>query len=318
MRRRDKDHAEKYEAMDLLAALHAFSRVAESGSFSAVAREMGTTQPAVSRQVAALEEHLGARLLHRSTRALALTEDGKDLLAHATRVLEAVEEAQAAIGHRRSSPAGLVRLGCSVGFGRLFIAPRMRTLLERHPELSIDLALSDGIQDLVSEGLDLAVRIGETDDTALVARRIGSTDRLVLASAEYLERCGEPQHPTELANHTCVIFNRFASPLDWQFTGPDGSLTVHVSGRFQSNSGEAMREAVLAGLGICYLPAWVFRAELVSGEVRPVLRDWHSARTPIHAVYPSRRYLAPRTRAVIDFLVDEFRVDPIISTYGET
>jgi DNA-binding transcriptional LysR family regulator len=196
--------------MDLLTAFHAFSRVAESGSFSAVAREMGTTQPAISRQIAALERHLGVRLLHRSTRALALTEDGRDLLVHAARVLEAVEEAEGAIGRRRASPAGLVRLGCSVAFGRLFIAPRMRALLDRHPELSIDLALSDGMQDLVSEGLDIAVRIGEVDDTTLVARRIGTTNRLVLASAEYLERCGE-----------------------------------------------AMREAVLAGLGIGFLPAWV-------------------------------------------------------------
>jgi DNA-binding transcriptional LysR family regulator len=303
--------------MDLLTAFHAFSRVAESGSFSAVAREMGTTQPAISRQIAALEQHLGVRLLHRSTRALALTEDGRDLLVHAARVLEAVEEAEGAIGRRRASPAGLVRLGCSVAFGRLFIAPRMRALLDRHPELSIDLALSDGMQDLVSEGLDLAVRIGEVDDTALVARRIGTTDRLVLASAEYLERCGEPKHPTDLASHTCVIFNRVASPLDWQFTGPGGPVTVHVGGRFQSNSGEAMREAVLAGLGIGFLPAWVFRAELVSGAVRPLLSEWQSPRTPIHAVYPSRRHLAPRTRAVIDFLVDEFRLDPVVSTYGE-
>lgn len=303
--------------MDLLAAFHAFSRVAESGSFSAVAREMGTTQPAISRQIAALEDHLGARLLHRSTRALALTEDGKDLLAHTARVLEAVEEAQAAVGRRRTSPAGLVRIGSSVGFGRLFIAPRIRALLERHPELSIDLALSDGIQDLIGEGLDLAVRIGEVDDTALIARRIGSTDRLVIASADYLDRHGEPTHPAELADHACLIFNRIASPLDWHFTGPGGPLTVHVSGRFQSNNGEAMREAVLAGMGIGFLPAWVFRGELVSGEARAILRDWQSPRTPINAVYPSRRYLAPRTRAVLDFLVDEFRVDPVISTYGE-
>jgi LysR family transcriptional regulator for bpeEF and oprC len=160
--------------LDLLGALRTFIRVAESGSFSAVAREIGATQPAVSRQIAALEEHLGARLIQRTTRSLTLTEDGRDLLGHARRVLDAGEETEAAIGRRRTSPAGLVRLATPVTLGRLYVVPRLPRLLGRYPELSIELTMSDAQIDLVSHGVDLAIRAGEVADTSLVARRIGS------------------------------------------------------------------------------------------------------------------------------------------------
>ena len=302
--------------MDLLAALHAFTRVAESGSFSAVAREMGTTQPAVSRQVAALEDHLGARLLQRTTRSLTLTEDGRDLLGHAARVLEAVSEAEAAIGRGRAEPVGLVRIGSSVAFGRLYLAPRMGILLDRHPQLQVELSLTDAVVDLVHDGLDMSVRVGEVADQTLIARRIGSAVRQVVASADYLARRGEPQHPSELVDHECIIFTRRANAVDWRFDGPDGACTVRVSGRFRSDSGEAVREAVLAGIGISVLPAWLFPRAIVSGAVRPILTAWASPSAPIQAVYPSRRHLAPRTRAVIDFLVEQFSADPVISPSG--
>lgn len=303
--------------MDILAALRTFTRVAESGSFSAVAREMGATQPAISRQVAALEEYLGARLIQRTTRSLTLTEDGRDLLGHARRVLDAVEETEAAIGRRRSSPSGLVRLATSVTFGRLYVVPRLPRLLDRYPDLQMELSLSDGVVDLVSHGIDVGIRIGQVADTSLVARRIGSAARVVVASAEYLEEHGEPAHPGDLAKHQCIIFVGSATPNEWRFDGKDGSTTVHIDGRFRTDSGEAVRQAVLSGLGVSMLPAWLFPEELATGQVKPLLRDWQPQRSPIHAVYPSRRNLAPRTRAVIDFLVEEFRLVPVISSYGE-
>lgn len=303
--------------MDLIAALRAFSRVAESGSFSAVAREMGTTQPAVSRQIAALEDYLGVRLLHRTTRSLALTEDGRDLLAHATRVLEAVEETEAAVGRGRASPGGLVRIGASVSFGRLYIAPRIGTLLDRYPDLRIELSLNDGIVDLVHDGLDMAVRVGDVPDSALVARRIGVVRRICVASREYLDRHGRPTRPADLTEHNCIVMVRRGG-ADWAFDGPEGPEHVHVTGRFQTDSGEAVRQVVLAGLGIALTPAWLLRDALVAGTVEELLPDWRAPLSPIHAVYPTRRYLAPRTRAVIDFLVEEFRLDPVISAYGQT
>ncbi|HTW28580.1 MAG TPA: LysR family transcriptional regulator [Acetobacteraceae bacterium] len=303
--------------MDLLSAYRVFQRVAEAGSFSAVAREMGMTQPAVSRQISALEEELGARLIQRTTRHLTLTEDGRDLLAHTQRVLEAVEESLAAIGRRRDTPSGLVRLGALTSFGRLYIAPRLPRLLARYPELSVDLLLDDRRQDLIEEGLDVVIRAGEVADASLVARRVGSVAIVLIASTRYLQQRGEPQHPADLANHECIIFDRRAAPRDWHFEGPDGPVTVKVNGRFSTDSIEAVREMVLADFGIASTSAWLMRDAFEQGSVKRLLKPWRQARVPLHAVYPSRRHLAPRTRAVIDFLVEEFRLDPVISTYGE-
>ena len=303
--------------MDLLAAFRAFVRVAEAGSFSAVAREMGATQPAVSRQVAALEEHLGARLFQRTTRSLTLTEDGRDLLGHARRVLDAVEEAEGSVGRRRAGPGGLVRLAAPASFGRLYVATKMRRLLERYPDLQVELHMSDTVSDLVTEGVDLALRAGTVMEASLVARRVGSSARQVFASADYLARHGEPKHPSDLARHACLVFLQSAAPNEWGFEGPDGPVSVPVTGRFRTDSSEAMREAVLSGIGLALTAAWVFADEQDRGAVRAVLPGFRAARVPIHAVYPSRRNLAARTRAVLDFFVDEFRLDPAISSYGE-
>jgi DNA-binding transcriptional LysR family regulator len=302
--------------VDLLTAYRAFVRVAEAGSFSAVAREMGTTQPAVSRQVAALEDHLGARLIQRSTRRLTLTEDGREFLAQARHALEAFEESLASVGRQQRRPAGLVRIGAPLVFGRRSLAPRIPRLLARYPELSVDLRFSGARQDLISEGLDLVIRPGEVGDTSLVARRLGSFAILTVASAEYLDRHGEPARPQDLATHECVIFDRDENGRIWHFEGPGGAASVRVQGRFASDSIDAIREAVLAGVGIAVLPAWLVSEALTEGRVRPVLQDWPRPRLPLHVVYPSRRHLPPRTRAVIDFLVQEFRLDPVVSEYG--
>lgn len=306
------------DAMDLLSAFRTFLRVAEAGSFSAVARRMNTTQPAISRQIAGLEEHLGARLIQRTTRTLMLTEDGRNLLSHAREVLEAVDLTEAAFGRQRQSPSGVVRLSTPVNFGRLYVVPRLGRLLGRYPDLSVELLPSDGHSDLVAEGLDLAIRIGEVNDAGLVARRVGSARKVVVASAEYVARHGEPAIPQDLAGRDCVILLSSASPFEWHFESPEGDVTVRVNGRFRTTSGEAAREAVLAGLGYGLLSTWFFGEHLTSNRLRLVLKGWQSPPVGIHAVYPSRRNLAPRTRAVIDFLVDEFRLDPVISSYGET
>jgi DNA-binding transcriptional LysR family regulator len=307
--------------MDLLATFRTFIRIAETGSFSAVAREVGTTQPAVSRQIAALEEHLGARLFQRSTRSLTLTEDGRELLSHARLVVEAVEETEAAIGRRRSSPSGMVHLGCPAVFGKIYVAPRLPQLLVRYPELSVDLSMSDAVVDMVQDGLDLAIRVGEVQDASLVSRRIGSTTSIAVASPAYLAACGEPTHPSELSRHECVMFTRMPDPGVWTFTGPPAgsgtTLAVPVSGRLRSNGIEAVIEATIAGMGVALVPTWMMRDDSVRTRLKPILQAWQPNRRPISVVYPSRRFLAPRTRAVIDFLVEEFRLDPRISAYGE-
>jgi DNA-binding transcriptional LysR family regulator len=303
--------------MDLLAAFRVYVRVAEARSFSSVARELGTTQPAISRQVAALEEHLGARLLQRTTRSLALTEDGRDLLDHARRVLDTVEEAEASVGRRHAAPSGLVRLATPAAFGRLHVAPRINRLLERYPELSIELFMSDGMVDLVADGIDVAIRASNVVDSSLIARKIGSTRRITVASEQCITEHGVPEHPSDLARLPCLIFTARPAPNEWQFDGPEGSVTVTVNGRFRTNNSEALREAILSGLGYAVVPIWLLGEEITSGRLRTLLTGWEAPASAISAAYPSRRNLAPRTRAVIDFFIDEFRLDPIISDYGE-
>ena len=299
--------------MDLVAAFRVFVRVAESGSFSAVARELGLTQPAVSRQVSALETHLGARLVQRTTRSLALTSDGLDLLAHARAVLEAVERAESAVGKQHAGPAGMVRVSSSVTFGRVVIAPRLPSLLARYPKLEVDLRLDDRPADLVHDGVDVAVRVGEISEASLIARRIGVVSRAVMASSEYLARRGVPETLEDLAAHDCILQDRTPHPDVWQLESVDGPRSVRVQGRFRTDSAEAVRVAVIAGMGLAVASSWLMQRELAEGSVRRVLPDWRAAAAPVHAVYPSQRNLAPRSRAVIDFLVEEFRADPGLS-----
>jgi DNA-binding transcriptional LysR family regulator len=299
--------------MDILAAFQVFVRVSESGSFSAVAREMGLSQPAISRQIAALEDHFGERLLHRTTRSLTLTDDGRDLLAHATRVLDSVQEAETAVGRRRGTVAGMVRLSVPVIFGRLYLTPRIGRLLDAHPALEIDLLLNDGLADLVAEGIDLAVRAGMIADSSLITRRMGFVARHAMASADYLNRRGTPQTPDDLLKHDCLMFTQGSSPTHWPFEGKDGKVSIPIRGRFRSDSGEGVREAVVSGYGIGLLPAWYFRDEIREGSVKILLPDWQVPGAPVHLIYPSRRHLSPRVRAVMDFLVSEYSNEAVFA-----
>ncbi|OYV40668.1 MAG: LysR family transcriptional regulator [Rhodospirillales bacterium 20-64-7] len=304
--------------MDLIAAFRIFVRVAEAGSFSAVAREMNLSQPAISRQIAALEDHVGERLLQRTTRSLALTDDGRDLLGYAARVLEALDEAETAVGKRRGTVAGLVRLSVPVTFGRLHLAPRLGKLLEAHPGLEIDLLLNDSMPDLVADGIDLAIRPGAIADSSLIVRGIGAVLRYILASRDYLDRYGTPQTPADLARHQCLIFTAAASPREWQFESPSGPVSVTVNGRFRSDSGDVIREGVLSGYGIAALPAWYFNDEIEQGRVRILLPDWQIPPAPVQLIYPSRRNLSPRVRVAMDFLLNEFSDHPVLAKLPKT
>jgi len=203
--------------MDLLAPMRTFVRVVETGSFTAVAREASTSQPTISRQIAALEAHLGARLLTRSTRALTPTQDGRAFYEHARRALEAVGEAENAVGRRRGRPSGTLKLSIPVVFGRLHVVPRLGRFLARYPELSIELAMGDGFADLVEQGIDLAIRVGVVQDQGLVARRIGTVRRLAVAAPSYLRRRGAPDSPAALASHDCIAYTRLATGNRWHF-----------------------------------------------------------------------------------------------------
>jgi DNA-binding transcriptional LysR family regulator len=301
--------------MDLIGALRAFVRVTETGSFSAVARETHVSQSAVTRLVAQLEQHFDVRLFHRTTRRLSLTDDGQVLLAHARHLIESADEMETVLGRQSGTPRGLVRLGTSVA-GGLFLATRLPVLLARHPGLSVELVMRDQESDMIEDRLDLAFRSGEIADASLVARRAGFLGRAVVAAPVYLERHGAPSAPADLAGHTCLIHDATPEPEVWRFSGPDGPLSVRVTGAFLANDSEAVRRAARAGHGIALLPEIQLIDDLRAGRLFRLMEDYPSQRVPIHIVYPSRRNLAPRTRVVMDFLLQQTREISVLLEQG--
>ncbi|MCB1608355.1 MAG: LysR family transcriptional regulator [Xanthomonadales bacterium] len=291
---------------NLLAWIRCFVRVAEAGSFSVVARELATTQPTISRQIAALEAHLGSLLLQRNSRGLSLTDDGATFYAQAVRVLEALDDAQQAVGDRALEPSGLLKMACPTAFSRIHIAPRLERFLRQHRRIRIELVMGEVFSDLIEEGLDLAVRIGELSDPGLVARPLGYSERITCASPAYLRRHGEPLKPADLADHECLLFTRIHPPNRWSFAHEGRTETVNVDGRLRSNNSEALRIAATDGLGITILPTWHFQGEPAKAGLTRVLQSFEPMPLPIHAVYASRRFVAPKVRAMIDFLVKEF------------
>lgn len=303
---------------DLIPLFRSFVRVVEAGSFTAVALEQNTTQPTISRQIATLEEHLGCLLLQRTTRALTLTEDGRAFYAQAQLALEAIAEAETSVGRRKGKPSGTLRLACAAVLGRLHVLPRLPRFLERYPEVAVDLVMGDDFTDLVEQRIDLSIRVGALTDPGLVARRIGTTRRVVVATPAYLARHGEPRTPEELRQHACIIYTRLATGANWPFTGRDGAVSVPVQGRIQVNSTEGLRAAILSGLGIGMVPIWHFvDGEIASGRLKLLLPGYEPSPHPIHAVYPTRRFVAPKLRAMLDYLATEFELDPLLSAYAD-
>src|SRR6266436_8971921 len=255
--------------MDTISLFRAFIRVVEAGSFTRVAQEQNSSQPTVSRQVAALEEHLGTRLFTRTTRKLTLTDDGRGFYERARLAIEAVSEAEHTVGRRRSRPSGTLRLATRITFGRLRIIPHLKDILSRYPDVVIDLVMSDSNADLVEEGIDLAIRSGEVTDSALIARKLGVTRRVVVASPSYLRGKTVPKRPGDLAAHDCITFTGLTAGVHWRFEGPgsDGAVSVEVKGPVRTRNSEGIREAVLSGLGIGYAPIWHLTDEIETGRL---------------------------------------------------
>jgi DNA-binding transcriptional LysR family regulator len=292
--------------MDLLGALSVLVRVVETGSFSAVARERELSQAAVARQIAQLEDHFGVRLLHRTTRKLSLTDDGQMLLGLARPVLDGVDGIEAALGRQRASPVGLVRVGVTVT-GSRFLAQRLPTLLADHPGLKVELVVSDRFGDMIEDRLDLAMRLGEVTDASLVVRRSGAALVVVVAAPSYIERNGKPSTPADLASHICIVHDIGPGSNVWTFVTSDGSQQFHVSGGFLANDVSAVRVAALSGYGIALLPLFEVLDDLGSGALVSMLSEFPPPTIPLSLVYPSRRHLAPRTRIVFEFILEQAR-----------
>ncbi|MDG0856251.1 LysR family transcriptional regulator [Roseateles puraquae] len=299
--------------MDRLAAMQAFVRVVESGSFSAVARETQATQSAVSKQIAALERTLGARLLNRTTRSLALTEEGERYFEQARRLVAEIAEAENSLRKGEQQLTGLLRVAASVGFGRLKLLPQVKSFLALHPHVKIDLRLNDGFIDLVEQGVDVAVRIGELADSTLVARRIGTTKRALIASRKYLRSLPRglkaPRAPEDLQRHNCIVYTELATQNAWTFTAGVGApvavgtqVTIRAQGNLQTNSSEVVRAAVLSGMGIGFAPTWLFEDEMSQGDLQVLLPDWPAPSMPVHLVSPSQRRHSAKVRAFAEHL----------------
>jgi DNA-binding transcriptional LysR family regulator len=293
--------------MDLIQSLATFIRITEAGSFSAVARETSTSQSAVSRLVDQLEAHFGVRLFHRTTRHLSLTDDGQDLLGRARRLLDEAADMEAALGSHRNSPSGLVRVGLSAT-AAIMLVPRMGVLFERYPGLSVELVVRDHFGDLVDERLDVALQPIPPADTTSVVRVVGSFGRVPVAAPAYLERHAAPERPADLAGHACIIHEAGPQSTVWHFNGPDGPIEVAVSGWFRANNIVAVRQAALAGYGIAFMPEQTVADDIRAARLHRLLADYPSERFDAYLIYPSRRRLAPRTRVVIDFLVEQVKL----------
>jgi DNA-binding transcriptional LysR family regulator len=291
--------------MDTIETLRTFVRVVETGSLSAVAREMNASQSTVSRQIASLEEHFGVRLFHRTTRRLSLTDDGGNLLENATHVLGMVEGMEAALGQQKASPTGHVRVATPVSLG-LILMHRVPDLLARFPGLAVELVMQDDPGDMIEEGLDLAVRSGEVVNQSLIKRSLGTVSRVAVATPDYLASRGTPMRPADLAEHECIVHRVTPSDQEWRLIGPS-AVSVTVQGALSTNNHEAVRLAALSGLGIALLPEYQVVDDVLAGRLQRVLPEYTSEALPAYLVYPSRRHLAPRTRVVIDFLIEEVR-----------
>jgi DNA-binding transcriptional LysR family regulator len=297
--------------MDRLRTIEAFVRVAESGSFSEAARRLRSSKSAVSRQVATLEAELDARLFHRTTRSLTLTEAGRSYFERATRILADLEEANLSVSQLQAAPRGRLRVNAPMSFGFLHLAPAIPDFLSRYPQIEVDMIMNDRFVDLVDEGFDVAVRIGRLEDSSLVARKLAPIRRAVCASSTYLNARGVPHSPDDLTAHECLCYSNVAVANEWRFTAQDGRLwPVQVKGRLSTNNGDALVAAALKGLGLVNQPTFIVGHHLQAGTLIAVLDEFVHQDMAVSAVYPHSRHLSPKVRAFVDFLVERFGPRP--------
>jgi DNA-binding transcriptional LysR family regulator len=283
-----------------------FAAVAETESFTRAAARLELSKAAVSKQVARLEARLGARLINRTTRRLSLTEAGLAYLAHCQRILAEAEAAEAAIGAHQAVPMGLLRISAPMSLGRSHIGPIAASFAAAHPAVSIDLGLDDRYVDVVAEGIDVAVRVGVLDDSSLIARRIATCERPVVAAPSYLAHAGRPRTLDDLAGHTCLHYSLQRTGDAWVFETPSGRRRVPLDSTFRANNGDVVLAASIAGLGLAVLPTFICGPALADGRLVAVpLENARCEPATIHAVYPTSRHLAPKVRAFVDRLAGD-------------
>ncbi len=287
--------------MDRWSAMEAFVRVVEAGSFVGGAERLGISTSSLSRLIAELEQHLGARLLNRTTRRLSLTESGQSYYERCVALLAELAEAEAVAGEATAKPSGTLRLTCSYNMAEQRVAPAVASFADRYPDVKFEVIVSDRVVDLIEEGFDLAIRVGPVGSDRLVARRLGSMRLVLAASPDYLKRRGAPQAPQDLVDHNALTYAYAATPRLWHFTDARGNeYEAKDSGTLHANSGDALRAAAVAGLGILCEPDFLLAAALARGELVPLLADYQTRGGEIWAVYPSRRHLSLKVRLFVE------------------
>lgn len=288
--------------------LRLFVRIAATNNISQAGQELGLSPAVASAHVNKLEEGLGVRLVHRTTRKVSLTEEGIDFLPHAEEVLATIEAARASVGVGNALPQGTLRITAPASFGRMHLLPALKEFLALHPRLSIDLRLTDSIVDLVEGGFDIAIRNAELKDSSLIARKLAPDNRIICASPDYLANNGQPSCPEDLRAHHCI---NLMGLENWLFETPNGALNIKTKGNLRTDHGEAVRDACIQGLGIAMAATWSVYKQLESGELVQILKEYPLASdSGIWAVYPSSRLLAPKVRAFIDYFADYYGNPP--------
>ncbi|MDW6026551.1 LysR family transcriptional regulator [Mesorhizobium sp. BAC0120] len=297
--------------MDRYTALHVFRHVAELGSFAGAGRKLGLSPPAISKNVAELEAHLGVRLINRTTRRMALTEEGKTYLEHVTRGLDALIEAEMALSSARTSPTGTLRVSAPMTVALIRFSEAIPEFLSRYPELKLDLHLDDRRVDIVREGFDLAIRgSSNLEDSSLIARKLAVTPYVLCAAPSYFEAHGKPQTPSDLKTLDHIRFPLGGNADVWEFRKDGRTERIAVEARYSVTSSLAVRDALRGGFGVSLIPFPYVQTDLKAGRLESALDDWATAETTHYAIYPSRQHLAPKIRVFLDFLVRQFGRSP--------
>lgn len=292
--------------MDRLLEMQTFCAVVEAGSFVSASEGMGVSKAAVSRYINELESRLGVRLLHRTTRRLSLTAEGEVFYVRCRELLAGVEEAEAELTSRSSVAKGVLRINAPVSFGIHHLAPLWGEFHARYPDVELNIDLSDRMVDIVEEGFDLAIRIATLRNSTLVSRRITATRLMVCASPEYLRANGTPSQPEDLIHHTVIAYSNLATGNEWHFDGPNGRISIRVRPWMHANNGETCCAAAVAHQGIIHQPSFLVQDDLAAGRLVELMPDYRSAELGVYAVYPTRKFVTPKVRALVDFLVSAF------------
>jgi DNA-binding transcriptional LysR family regulator len=293
--------------MDRWTEIELFVQVAELGSLSRAAESLGLSNAAASRHLAALEERLAARLVQRNTRRLFLTDVGEAFYHRCKPLLGELHDAESAVNEAVLKPTGLLRVQASLSFSMIVIAPLLPELAARYPELRVEIVASNRYQDLLENGIDVAVRNREFEtDSAITVRRLAETKRVLAASPQYLQRHGTPRSPDELSDHRLLVYNLANNPHQLRFTRNGAVTTVPIEGLLEANDGQVLRAAALKHLGILIQPMYIIHEDVVAGRLVPLLREWELPRLTINIAYPTRRHLPAKVRCFVDFVVEQF------------